>query len=146
GLEGASAGKLWLINFRQAVYLSQLLEAQGHTEQARQLRAAVAAWIDTNETRYGAIFARRVRAALSLLEGQRDAALSQLAESFRLNDYTHWWYTIEYDPLWLPLHDDPRFRAIATAIHRYIDAQRGELETLRRRGDVPRRAGSTRVR
>jgi hypothetical protein len=42
--------------------------------------------------------------------------------------------------LWLPLHGDPRFQAIAADVRRYVDAQRSELETLRRQGAVPRRA------
>ena len=51
----------------------------------------------------------------------------------------YWWYTINYDPLWLPLHNDSRFQAIEADVRRYIDAQRGELEALRGNGLVPRR-------
>jgi hypothetical protein len=42
--------------------------------------------------------------------------------------------------LWLPLHGDARFQAIAADVRRYVDAQRSELEALRRQGAVPRRA------
>jgi hypothetical protein len=80
-----------------------------------------------------------VRAGVLLLDGKRDAALAELAESFRLGYYAHWWYTINYDPLWLPLHGDTRFQAIAADVRRYVDAQRGQLEVLRQRGDLPRR-------
>jgi hypothetical protein len=98
-------------------------------------------WIDANEAKYGSVYARRLRAENLLLDGQRDAALNELAESFRANDYTQWWYTLKYDPLWLPLHDDPAFRAIVAEVQRHVDAQRDELEALRHHGDIPRRGG-----
>ena len=69
----------------------------------------------------------------------QDAALAELAESFRAGYYARWWYTLNYDPLWLPLHRDARFQAIAADVRRYVDAQRGQLEALRRQGAVPRR-------
>ena len=143
GLSGDPAEELGLGNFRQAVYVSQLLEAQGHSKQALQLRRAAAAWNDANEVHYGSVFARRVRAAILLLDGRQDAALNELAESFRFFDYPHWWYTIEFDPLWLPLHGDARFRAIAADVRRYVAGQRSELEALRGRGEFPRRGGSS---
>ena len=141
GLKADSYDGLWLLNFRQAVFLSQLLAAQGRNEQAQKLRRAAMAWIDVNEAKYGSVYARRLRAENLLLDGQRDAALNELAESFRANDYTQWWYTLKYDPLWLPLHDDPAFRAIVAEVQRHVDAQRDELEALRRHGDIPRRGG-----
>jgi len=139
GLQADSADRIELGNFRQAVYLSQLLAAQGHTQQALELRHAAAAWNDANEPKYGTLFARRVRADILLLDGKPNAALEELAGSFASLDYMHWWYTIEFDPLWRPLHDDARFQTIVAAVRRYVAAQRDELEALRRRGDVPRR-------
>jgi hypothetical protein len=142
GMSGDPKSNLGLVNFRQAVYLSQLLAAQGHVQQAQDLRHAAAAWNDANEAKFGHVYARRVRAAILLLEGKTDAALAELAGSFHSGDYVHWWYTIEYDPLWLPLHNDPRFQAIAAEVRNFVAAQRTELEGRRQRGDVPRRGGS----
>jgi TolB-like protein/Tfp pilus assembly protein PilF len=142
GLSGDPAEEMGLANFRQAVYVSELMAAQGHTRQAVAMRRAAAAWNDANEAHYGAVFARRVRAAILLLDGRQDAALAELAEAFRRFDYPHWWYTIRFDPLWLPLHDDPQFRAIAADARRYVDGQRSDLEARRQRGEVPRRGGS----
>ena len=113
GLHREAWSDLGLFNFRQAVYLSQLLAAQGQVQQALELRHAAAAWNDANEAKFGHVYARRTRAAILLLDGKTDAALAELAESFRSKDYVQWWYTIEYDPLWLPLHGDRRFQAIA---------------------------------
>jgi hypothetical protein len=137
-LGDAPAEHLDVCNFRAVVYLSQLLAAAGQTDQAIALRHAASSWNDANEAKYLGD-SHRVRAGVLLLDGKQDAALTELAESFRLGYYAHWWYTINYDPLWLPLHGDARFQAIAADVRRYVDAQRGQLEALRQHGDVPRR-------
>jgi TolB-like protein/DNA-binding winged helix-turn-helix (wHTH) protein/Tfp pilus assembly protein PilF len=137
-LGDAPAEHLDVCNFRAAVYLSQLLAAAGQADQALALRRAASSWNDANEAKYLGD-SHRVRAGVLLLDGKQDAALAELAESFRLGYYAHWWYTINYDPLWLPLHGDARFQAIATDVRRYVDAQRSQLEALRRQGAVPRR-------
>ena len=72
-----------------------------------------------------------------MLDGRRDEALDTLAEDFRAGDSRFWWYTLKHDPVWLPLHGDPRFQAIAADVQRYVDVQRRQLEELRRRGVVP---------
>ena len=135
----APAAHLDVCTFRDAVYLSQLLAAAGQTEQAAALRRAVSSWNDANEAKY-LTDSHRVRAGILLLDGKQDEALAELAKSFRSGFYAYWWYAIDYDPLWLPLHGDARFRAIAAEVRRYVDAQRSELEALRRQGAVPRRA------
>jgi len=129
-------------SFRAAVYLSQLMAAAGQSEQAVALRRAASAWLDANATKYFGGH-RGLAAAILLLDGKQDAALTELADSFRSGNYANWWYTIKYDPLWLPLHGDPRFQAIAADVRRYIDAQRSQLEALRRQAAVPRRGGPT---
>ena len=137
-LGDAPAEHLDVCNHSAAVYLSQLLAASGQPQQALALRRAAASWNDANEAKYlGG--SRRLRAGVLMLDGKPDAALTELAESFRSGFYVYWWYTIDYDPLWLPLHDDRRFQAIEADVRRYIDAQRSELEALRRNGLVPRR-------
>jgi TolB-like protein len=134
----APAAHLNVCNFRDAVYLSQLLAVAGQADQALALRRAASSWNDATEAKYLAD-SHRVRAGVLLLDGKQDAALTELAESFRSGFYVYWWYTINYDPLWLPFHGDRRFQAIAADVRRYVDAQRGELEALRRNGLVPRR-------
>jgi TolB-like protein/DNA-binding winged helix-turn-helix (wHTH) protein/Tfp pilus assembly protein PilF len=137
-LGDAPAEHLDVCNHGAAVYLSQLLAASGQPQQALAVRRAAASWNDANEAKYlGG--SRRLRAGVLLLDGKPDAALTELAESFRSGFYVYWWYTINYDPLWVPLHGDRRFQAIAADVRRYVDAQRSQLEALRRNGDVPRR-------
>jgi Tfp pilus assembly protein PilF len=132
---------LEVCNFRAAVYLSQLMAAGGQADQALALRRAASSWNDANEEKYLGD-SHRVRAAVLLLDGKQEEALAELAKSFHLGFYAYWWYTLEYDPLWLPLHGDARFQAIAADVRRYVDAQRSQLEALRRQGDVPRRRGA----
>lgn len=131
--------KLSLDNFRAAVYLSQLLALSGKTSEALEIRRTAAAWNDANEPKLGSVYARRLRATLSMLDGKQDAALLQLADSFKGGDYENWWYTLNWDPVWLPLHQDPRFRAISSDVQQYIDGQREQLDAWRARGDIPRR-------
>jgi hypothetical protein len=132
------ATHLEVCNFYAAAYLSQLMAAAGQADQALALRRAASSWLDANAARYFT-GAGRQRAAVLLLDGKPDAALAELADAFRSGIYANWWYTIEYDPLWLPLHGDARFQAIAAGVGRYVEAQRGQLEALRREGAVPRR-------
>jgi TolB-like protein/DNA-binding winged helix-turn-helix (wHTH) protein/Tfp pilus assembly protein PilF len=137
-LGDAPAQHLEVCNDVAAVYLSELLAASGQPQQAIALRRAAASWNDANEAKYlGG--SRRLRARVLLLDGKPDAALAELAESFRSGSYAYWWYTLNHDPLWLPLHGDTRFQAIADDVRRYVDAERSQLEALRRHGDVPRR-------
>jgi TolB-like protein/DNA-binding winged helix-turn-helix (wHTH) protein len=138
-LRGDVSGKLTLENFRAAVFLSQLLAASGQVKEALDVRRAAAAWNDANEAKLGTVYALRLRAAILMLDGKQDAALIELADSFKKADYENWWYTLTLDPLWVPLHEDLRFRSISADVQRYIAAQREQLETLRRDGQVPRR-------
>ena len=138
-LRGDVSGKLALDNFRAAVFLSQLLAASGQVQEALDMRRAAAAWNDANQAKLGTVYALRLRAAVLMLDGKQDAALIELADSFKKADYENWWYTLILDPLWTPLHEDPRFRIISADVQRYIAAQREQLETLRRAGEVPRR-------
>jgi TolB-like protein/DNA-binding winged helix-turn-helix (wHTH) protein len=133
------AAHIEVCNFHAVVYLSQLMAAAGQAEQALALRRAASSWLDANAAKYFT-GAGRLRAGFLLLDGKPDAALAEVADAFRSGIYANWWYTIEYDPLWLPLHGDGRFQAIAADVRRYVDAQRSQLEALRRQGAVPRRA------
>jgi TolB-like protein/DNA-binding winged helix-turn-helix (wHTH) protein/tetratricopeptide (TPR) repeat protein len=138
-LRGEISGKLSLDNFRAAVFLSQLLAASGQGQAALDMRRAAAAWNDANQGKLGTVYAIRLRATIAMLDGKQDAALTELADSFKTADYENWWYTLVLDPLWMPLHEDPRFRAVSTEVQRYIALQREELEAMRRDDEVPRR-------
>jgi TolB-like protein/DNA-binding winged helix-turn-helix (wHTH) protein len=137
----APAAHLEVCNFHAVANLAQLMAAAGQAEQSLALRRAGSSWLDANAAKYFT-GAGRLRAAFLLLDGKPDAALAELADSFHSGCYANWWYVIDYDPLWLPLHGDARFQAIAADVRRYVDAQRSQLQALRRQGAVPRRGDS----
>jgi TolB-like protein/DNA-binding winged helix-turn-helix (wHTH) protein len=87
----------------------------------------------------GPIYNLRTKACALALLGQEDAALEQLAESFRQKDYTHWWYTLQFDPAWDELRTHRSFLRIATSVRAHVAAERRELEHKRRNGLVPQR-------
>jgi TolB-like protein/DNA-binding winged helix-turn-helix (wHTH) protein len=139
---GPQQVRINLMNFRIAAMLAELRDAQARKTEGDQLRTAAAAWNDANEAKYSSLYAKRMRARLWLLDGQPDAALQELSASFRAGDYVQWWYTLEHDPAWLSVHDDPRFRAIDAQVREYVRKQSAEVEELRRRGEIPRRDGN----
>jgi TolB-like protein/DNA-binding winged helix-turn-helix (wHTH) protein len=140
------SSSIWLMTFRPALYVSQLLAAEGRHAEALELKRAVVAWNDSNQAKFGTVYARRLRAGIFMEEGNRVAALKELEASFRAYDYEFWWYTLERDPIWQPAHDDPRFRAIVREVRQYVSLQHDELEKLRRSGAVPLRGHSSAVR
>ena len=134
-LDGADPA-LDLTNFRAATYLAQLLQASGDDARARRLLDRLPAEIDATIPRYGAVFALRTKASVQLLSGDRAAALRTLADSFAANDYLQWWYTLEHDPLWRPLHDDPTFKAVAAQVRAHVAVEQASLQELRRSGRI----------
>jgi hypothetical protein len=114
--------------------------AAGETDAARELLERCIRWIEeVHLSELGDVYALRIKANAQLMLGQTDEALATLRDSFRASDYLQWWYTIERDSLWLPLHDDPRFRQIADDVRRHVAEQQARLEDLRRQALVPRR-------
>lgn len=113
---GGAEPALDIVNFRPAAYMAQLLQASGDEARARRLLERLPAAIDATLPTYGAVLALRTKATVQLLAGQHDAALRTLAESFEANDLMQWWYTLDHDPLWKPMHDDPVFKALAAQV------------------------------
>jgi TolB-like protein/DNA-binding winged helix-turn-helix (wHTH) protein/Flp pilus assembly protein TadD len=130
-LDGADPA-LDITNFRAATYLAQLLQASGDDARARRLLDRLPQEIDATVPRFGAIYALRTKASVQLLSGDRAAALRTLGDSFAANDYLQWWYTLEHDPLWQPLHDDPTFKAVAAQVRAHVAVEQASLQELRR--------------
>ena len=79
-----------------------------------------------------------------MLLGERDQALSDLRASIETgHDIRHWWYIIDRDPVWAPVRNDPRFKAITEMCRNAASVQRAKLDALRRAGQVPARHGLT---
>jgi TolB-like protein/DNA-binding winged helix-turn-helix (wHTH) protein len=130
--------QLGAFNFREAQMLAHVLMSRGRREEALRRLDEVIAWIDAN-TYMGPIYNLRTKAQALVLKGDSDAALAQLAESFKQNDYTQWWYTLQYDPTWKAQRNDPRFVAIATAVRAHVAEQSRLLAEQRTAGQVPDR-------
>ena len=131
--------KLDITNFRAAAYLAQLLRASGDPVRAKGLLDRLPAEIDASIPRFESVFALRTKATVQLLSGDRQAALRTLAASFAANDLMQWWYTLNHDPLWKPLHDDPVFKALAAQVRSRVAQEQAELAELRRTGRIARR-------
>jgi TolB-like protein len=117
--------------------LGQILLAAGKRQMGERLLAQTIQWIDAHP-RYGLVGNYRIRAASMMLLGERDQALSDLKASIENgHDIRHWWYLIDRDPVWMPVHGDQRFKAIADYCRQAARVQRAKLDALRRAGKVP---------
>jgi TolB-like protein/DNA-binding winged helix-turn-helix (wHTH) protein len=122
-----------------APVLGQILIAAGKRQAGERLLALTIQWID-DHPRYGLVGNYRIKAASLMLLGERDQALSILEASIETgHDIRHWWYLVERDPIWTPVHDDPRFKSIAEYCRQAAHIQRAKLDALRRAGKVPPR-------
>ena len=136
--------KLEVTNFREAQLLAHIQLAHGQKDLALRHLEQVVAWIDANGY-VGPVFNVRYKAQARMLEGRTDEALALLADSFRQSDYTHWWYTLERDPTWEAVRQDPRFLKIAGDVRAHVDTERAALEKLRAAGTIPYRGDPARA-
>ena len=128
-------------NFREAQMLAHLLLATGRRQEALLRLDEVIAWIDANAY-MGPVYNLRTRAQALALKGDGEAALAGLADSFRQDDYTQWWYTLQRDPTWDSFRGDPRFAAMASGVRRHIAAQALIIAALRSKAQLlDRRSG-----
>jgi TolB-like protein/DNA-binding winged helix-turn-helix (wHTH) protein len=119
--------------------LANILIASGKRQAAERLLAQTIQWID-DHPHYGLVGVYRTRAASLMLLGERDQALSNLKASIETgHDLRHWRYLVERDPIWRPVHGDPRFQAIAEYCRQAARVQRAKLAELQRAGKVPTR-------
>jgi tetratricopeptide (TPR) repeat protein len=131
--------KLLVQNFREAQLLAHLLIASGRQASGLKRLDEVIAWIDANAY-YGPLHNLRTKAQALALKGDGDAALDMLEESFRQNDYTLWWYTLQHDPTWKELRDHPHFLRIAAMVREHARRESARLAQMRLEGQVPDRS------
>lgn len=132
------------INFRSMPALAELLLVAGRHEEAERIIERAIRWIDdVHLARMGKTWALRVKANLLMLRSDTDSALDTLQLAFAAPDYQQWWYTLEQDPLWAPLHEDPRFVEIVRQVRSHVSAQALLLEDLRKASSIPRRDSRT---
>jgi Tfp pilus assembly protein PilF len=126
-------------NLRAAACLAELLRETGQARRADQLLAQLSTTIDSVIEKHGPVIALRTRATVQLLRGEQDAALATLADSFAADDLMQWWYTLERDALWGPLHGDPRFEAIDADVRMRVAREQATLAELRKGGRIVQR-------
>ena len=73
-----------------------------------------------------------VRVELALIEGRHEAALEALDALVDGGWSVSWRWEIERNPIYDPVRDDPRYRAIVERLERHVLAQRGALESASR--------------
>ena len=112
-----------------ATALAHILLAAGKRQAAERLLASTVQWIDAHP-KFGLSVHMRIRATAMMLLGNRDEALSNLRASVEAgHDIRHWWYVIEHDPVWEPVHGDPRFLAIAAYYRKAAAESEGASST-----------------
>jgi len=125
-----------------ALPLAQILSAEGKREVAARFLAQTVRWVDEHPKLGLEGGNGRVKAGALMLLGQKDQALSVLfAAAQTAHDTRHCWYLIGQDPVWIPVHNDPRFRQVIGICEASIRTQRSLLEEMRRAGKVPTHRG-----
>lgn len=120
--------------------LAQLLQAQGKIKLAQRLLAQTVRWVDEHQKLGLAGGNGRTKAQALMLLGARDQALSVLlAATGQARDIRHCWYLVKYDPIWVPVRNDPRFRQTVKLCVASIKTQRALVDAARRAGKVPKR-------
>ena len=132
-----------MTNFRAAAYFAQLLRQSGEAARARRLLDALPAAIEATIPTDGPVHALRTLATVRLLTGDQQGALELLAQSFRAEDLTQWWYTIERDPLWEPLRQTPQFQAIERDVRARVAQEQTALVDWRKSGQHPLQADAS---
>ena len=141
GLEEGT--RLDLTNFRAAAYFAQLLRQSGEAARARRLLDALPAAIEATIPTDGPVHALRTLATVRLLTGDQQGALELLAQSFRAEDLTQWWYTIERDPLWEPLRRTSEFQTIERDVRARVAQEQTALVEWRKSGQHPLQADAS---
>jgi tetratricopeptide (TPR) repeat protein len=127
-----------IVRFR--VVYAHLVALAGNAKESREMAASLLKLLDDTD-RAGSVedWLARDRAAVYALLGDNDGALKELETSQRQNQFTRWWYTGELDPIFKPLHGNPRFQALVANARKHSDEQRALVDAMRKRGEIPLR-------
>ena len=122
------------------VALADMLQQQGDTKRARRLAQAslTEATHAVRDLQRGDFWYLKFRAQTMMLLGDHQGALQALEDAAGQGPgMDNWWFVLEIEPLLVPLHDEPRFKRLLTAIRDRVAVERESLEALRRAGTVP---------
>ena len=122
------------------VALADMLQQQGDAGRARRLAQAslTEATHVIRDLQRGDFWYLKFRAQTMMLLGDHQGALQALEDAAGQGPgMGDWWFVLEIEPLLVPLHDEPRFKRLLTAIRNRAAVERESLEALRRAGTVP---------
>jgi tetratricopeptide (TPR) repeat protein len=132
-----------------AIGLADVLLARGQEQQGHRLLATILSRMsyELGELGRPEYWYYRWHPTALALSGEHDAAIAMIERSIAsgigLGD---WWYYLELEPAYAPLRSDPRFQATLRKVRDFIQAQRLELDRMRRDGLVPDRSQNIRPR
>jgi len=138
--EHPSSGTASSTPYEFAIVYAHTLILAGQVEKGRALARSLLVTLDSDEIGRPAHWFARERAALLVLLGENDKAISELALNQKMDHWYRWWYVAEIDPIYEGLRKDPRFIELAEAARRYRATQKTLLDDMRRKGEIPTRA------
>ena len=123
-----------------AIGLADMLMRNGEGSRARKLLEVVLSDIDTATKVFqrGDFWNHRERSLALALLGDGDGAVRSLqAASASGSANAQWWLTLEVEPAYEGLRDDPRFKGLLAQSRAHAHEERKMLERLRTEGLVP---------
>ncbi|HKU91146.1 MAG TPA: winged helix-turn-helix domain-containing protein [Steroidobacteraceae bacterium] len=119
-----------------SIVFAHVLILSGQVKRGRDLARAQLVSLDVDEIGRPPHWFGRARAQLLALLGEKDRAIAELAADQQLDHWSGWWYTADVDPIFAPLRNDPKFKALVTRAHEHRAAQHALFEEMVRRGDI----------
>jgi hypothetical protein len=123
-----------------AIGLADMLIRNGEGSRARKLLEAVISDMDTGSKVFqrGDFWNHRERSLALALLGDGDGAMRSLqAASAAGLTNVEWWLTLEIEPAYEGLRDDPRFKGLLAQSRAHAHEERKMLERLRTEGLIP---------
>jgi tetratricopeptide (TPR) repeat protein len=123
-----------------AIGLADMLMRNGEGSRARKLLEVVLSDMDTSSKVFqrGDFWNHRERSLALALLGDGDGAMRSLQAASAVGSANvEWWLTLEIEPAYGGLRDDPRFKGLLAQSRAHAHEERKMLERLRTEGLVP---------
>ena len=125
-----------------AVGLADLLKQSGDSERARVLLQAILADMDhvARDLQRGEFWYLRERALALMMLGDSAGAMQTLERAFSAGSgIDQWWYTLVAEPVFAPIHGEPRFRQLLDTARKHARQEHDTLVQFRAEGIAPAR-------
>lgn len=118
-----------------AFVLAHLLKIKGDRAALAPLLLSFKVFADRDENPPGVL-----HGAVQALSGEREAAIESFTAAYRSGHFYTWWIRQRVDPSLAELRKDPRYLAAFQIELDRVATQQKILDTMRERGEVPRRS------